>query len=95
MPQAKRAGSHHLLETVFIYERSYLTGGGRGETTGSDGNERGAHTSGTRGRRTLTTMATKNQNGIKKRKRRPTTGRARAASKTIATQSKATSRSAE
>ena len=57
-----------------IYERSYLTGGGRGETTGSDGNERGAHTSGTRGRGTLTTIATKNQNGIKKRKRRPTTG---------------------
>ena len=70
--------------TVFMYERSYLTGGGRGEITASDGNERGAHTSGTRRRGTLTTLATKNQNGIKKRKRRPATGGARAASKAIA-----------
>src|SRR5216117_401113 len=54
--------------------RSYLTGGGRGERTGSDGNGRGVHTAGTRGGATPTTMARKNQNGTKKRKRRPTTG---------------------
>jgi hypothetical protein len=51
--------AHHLLETVFMYERSYLTGGGRGEMTASDGNERGAHTSGTRRSGTLTRLATK------------------------------------
>jgi len=57
-----------------MYARSYLAGGGRGETTGSVGNGRGAHRSGMRGRGTLTTRAIKNQNGIKKRKRTPTTG---------------------
>jgi hypothetical protein len=57
-----------------MYARSYLAGGGRGEKTGSDGNGRGVHTFGTSGRGTLTTTARKNQNGIKKRKRRPSTG---------------------
>jgi hypothetical protein len=57
-----------------MYARSYLTGGGRGETTGSDRNGRGVHTFGTGESGTLTTMAIKNQNGIKKRKRRPTKG---------------------
>jgi len=78
-----------------MYARGYLSGGGRGEKTGSDGKGRGEHTFGTTGRGTLTTTATRNQNGIKKRKRRPSVGWAREASKTIATQSKATSRSAE
>jgi hypothetical protein len=72
--QTNRAGSLHLLETAVMCARSYLTGGERGEKTRSDGNGGGVHTFGTRGRGTLTTTARKNQNGIKKRKRRPTTG---------------------
>jgi hypothetical protein len=57
-----------------MYARGYLTGGGRGEKTGSDGKGRGGHTFGSTGRGTLTTTARKNQNGIKKRKRRPSMG---------------------
>jgi hypothetical protein len=57
-----------------MYARGYLTGGGRGEKTGRDGKGRGRHTSGTTGRGTLPTTARKNQNGIKKRKRRPSMG---------------------
>jgi len=74
MPQAKRADTLHLLKKTVIYARNYLTGGGRGEKTGSDGQGRGGRTFGTTRRGTLATTARKNQNGIKKRKRRPSAG---------------------
>jgi hypothetical protein len=57
-----------------MYAGGYLAGGGRGEKTGKDGKRSGRYIFGTTARGTLTTTAKKNQNGIKKRKRRPSTG---------------------
>jgi hypothetical protein len=57
-----------------MYARGYLAGGGREEKTGRNGKRSGMHIFGTTAKGILTTTARKNQNGIKKRKRRPSTG---------------------
>jgi hypothetical protein len=83
------------LREHFLCERNYLTGGGRGEKTGSPNNERALHMVLTGGTETLGTSVRKNQKGIRKAKTRGSTGSVTAKSKAVATHTKATSRDAK
>jgi hypothetical protein len=61
-------------EKALYVKRNYLAGGGRGEKAGSAKNGSELHILRTTGIETLTISARKDQNGIKKRKSRPTRG---------------------